>query len=102
MSGAIIYIKRIFTQLDLWTLFNGGLYELGLNRFQFNVLVFSLMILFIVSLIKRIAGKNISEFLMSQGMFFRWLIVFTLLIIIFIFGEYGAGFDAQQFIYFQF
>ena len=41
-------------------------------------------------------------FLMSQNLWFEWFAVIGLIVMIFIFGEYGPAFDPQQFIYFQF
>lgn len=39
---------------------------------------------------------------MSQNLWFEWFAVIGLIVMIFIFGEYGPAFDPQQFIYFQF
>ena len=39
---------------------------------------------------------------MSQNLWFEWFAVIGLIVMIFIFGEYGPTFDPQQFIYFQF
>ena len=38
----------------------------------------------------------------NQGIWFRWLIYFAAIFGILIFGVYGPGYDASQFIYFQF
>ena len=102
ISNALIYIKRIFTCPTTWVLFDDGLYKLGLNRTEFNILFIALVVLFLVDLIKFKKKETIDRFLMGQNLYFEWLIIIGLFMMILIFGEYGPAFDAKQFIYFQF
>ncbi|WP_297296859.1 MBOAT family protein [uncultured Brachyspira sp.] len=102
IHDAIFYIQRIFTRIDLWTLFDGTLYTLGLNRFEMNLLIIALFILMSVDLIKYIRKENIFEFLSKQNLYFRWFVMLFLIFYIIVYGKYGAGFDPKQFIYFQF
>ena len=46
------YIGRIFTKPDWYVLTDGSLYELGLERVEMNMLLVSLLILFVVSFMK--------------------------------------------------
>lgn len=41
-------------------------------------------------------------FLAEQNLWFRWGVLLALIAAVYIFGIYGPGYDAQQFIYFQF
>ena len=102
IHDAIHYIERIFTRIDLWTLFDGTLYTLGLNRFEMNLLIIALFILMSVDLIKYIRKESIFEFLSKQNLYFRWFVILFLIFYIIVYGKYGAGFDPKQFIYFQF
>ncbi|MEI0478172.1 MBOAT family O-acyltransferase [Brachyspira pulli] len=102
IHDAIFYIQRIFTRIDLWTLFDGTLYTLGLNRFEMNLLIIALFILMSVDLIKYIRKESIFEFLSKQNLYFRWFVILFLIFYIIVYGKYGAGFDPKQFIYFQF
>ena len=102
ISDALVYIKRIFTCPTTWVLFDDGLYKLGLNRTEFNILFIALVVLFLVDLIKFKKKETIDRFLMEQNLYFEWLVVIGLFMMILIFGEYGPTFDAKQFIYFQF
>ncbi|WP_232473304.1 MBOAT family protein [Brachyspira sp. SAP_772] len=99
---ALLYIKRIFTRIDLWTLFDGTLYNLGLNIFEMNILIIALFILISIDLIKYIRKESIFEFLSKQNLYFRWFVMLFLIFYIIVYGKYGAGFDPKQFIYFQF
>ncbi|MEI0516492.1 MBOAT family O-acyltransferase [Brachyspira murdochii] len=102
IHDAIHYIKRIFTRIDLWTLFDGTLYGLGLNIFEMNILIIALFILISFDLIKYIRKESIFEFLNKQNLYFRWFVMLFLIFYIIVYGKYGAGFDPKQFIYFQF
>ena len=102
ITDALRFVKRIFIRPTPWLFFNGGIFTLGLDRIEMNILVFSVCILFVVDLIKYKKRVTIDVFLMEQNLWFEWVCVIGLILMIFIFGEYGPAFDAQQFIYFQF
>ena len=102
IHDAIHYIQRIFTRIDLWTLFDGTLYNLGLNIFEMNILIIALLILISFDLVKYIRKESIFEFLSKQNLYFRWFVMLFLIFYIIVYGKYGAGFDPKQFIYFQF
>lgn len=99
---ALRFIKRIITKQTPWLLFNGGIYNLGLNRVEMNILIFSTIILFLVDLIRYLKKQTLDLFLFEQNIWFEWMVVISLVIMTFIFGKYGPTFDPQQFIYFQF
>ena len=102
IHDAIHYIQRIFTRIDLWTLFDGTLYNLGLNIFEMNILIIALFILIAFDLVKYTRKESIFEFLNKQNLYFRWFVMLFLIFYIIVYGKYGAGFDPKQFIYFQF
>ena len=102
IHDAIHYIKRIFTRIDLWTLFDGTLYSLGLDIFEMNILIIALFILISFDLVKYIKKESIFEFLSKQNLYFRWFVMLFLIFYIIVYGKYGVGFDPKQFIYFQF
>jgi hypothetical protein len=89
-------------RIDIWSLFNGELYKLGLSRYEFNIFLVSLALLILVDLLNFFKSESLSAFLANQNIWFRWLALLTLLLAVIIFGEYGPAFDAKQFIYFQF
>lgn len=99
---ALRFIKRIFSYPNPWVLFNGGIYALGLDRVEMNILIVSLLFLILADIIRYRKKITIDKFLMEQNLWFEWLVIIGLIWMIFIFGKYGSMFDAQQFIYFQF
>lgn len=102
ISHALRFCKRLVTKWDPWNLFNGSLYELGLDRPECNILMVSLAALFLVDLIRYKKKQDISTFLREQCVWFRWSVIYTLLAATLTFGVYGIQFDSTQFFYFQF
>lgn len=102
ITDALGYIKRICIRPTPWMLFNGGIFELGLDRVEMNILVVSILLLILVDLVRYIKKMTIDVFLMEQNLWFEWVAIIGIIMMIFVFGEYGPTFDAQQFIYFQF
>ena len=79
-----------------------GIFALGLDRMEWIILLVSLAMLFAVDLIRYRRKQTIDAFLMERKRWVEWAAVIVLIEMLFIFGEYGPAFDAQQFIYFQF
>lgn len=100
--SALLYIRRLFTRWNPWVLFNESMYSLGLDRREMNILFFSLLVLLLVDLLRYLRKENVAAFLMKQNLWFRWLVVFGLIVMILVYGEYGLNFDSAQFIYFNF
>lgn len=96
------YVKRLFTKPNLWALSDGTLYQLGLDQTEMNILLSALMILLFFSIVKYKRKEDPDAFLANQCAWFRWMTVAVLFSFIFLFGIYGPGYDAAQFIYFQF
>lgn len=99
---ALEYCKRIFTKWDPWSLFNGEIYSLGLDRPEFNILLVSVVLLLLVDFLRYFKKQSITDFLSQQCIWFRWLVIMGLIGAIIIYGIYGIQFDSSQFIYFQF
>ncbi len=80
-----------------WILVDGSLYKLGLDRLDFWVMIFGLMILFIVS--KYQQKGSVREIIARQNLVFRWILWLGLFIVVLLFGMYGEGYDPAEFIY---
>lgn len=102
ISAAFVYIKRIFLKPTPWKLFNGELLNLGLDGIEFNILIISLLVFLVISIIHYKKNIDIDTMLMSQNLWFEWLVLIILISSIFVFGEYGTKYDLRQFVYFQF
>jgi D-alanyl-lipoteichoic acid acyltransferase DltB (MBOAT superfamily) len=101
-QDAFHIVNILFTEANPWAIFDGSLYELGLDRQEFNILFLSLGALMIVDVIKYRTNKTLDIILAEQNIWFRWICLLGIFFWLIILGSYGPEFDAKQFIYFQF
>lgn len=96
LKHALKLICQMFTVFQ-----TTDIYELGLDRGNWFVLSFGLIVLVLVDILHE---KKISifDFVAKQKIWFRWFILFLLLWITIMFGIYGPEYDTSSFIYFQF
>lgn len=92
--------KNAFSKFNPWIFVDKSIYGLGLSREEMTILVFSLLILFIVSHVKQ--RGSVREALNRQNYFFRVFVYIALISMTVIWGYYGPGFDAADFIYGKF
>ncbi len=86
---------------SLGSFFDGSLLQLGLNGPNFAVLVLALVILMIADFAKY-RGVKVRGWIIAQGLWLRWAIYLAAIFAVLIFGVYGSGYKAANFIYFQF
>lgn len=101
LKEAIRILGNIFASNNWFILFDGSLYELGVARNYMNVLLGSILLLFVVDYHKY-HGRDVADAILRQGYCFRLICVMTLIFTILLYGCYGELYDIQQFIYFQF
>lgn len=102
VSDAIGYLYNIVARWNPWAIWDRTLYGIGLSNYEWNILLFSLLILFIVDLIRYLKKIRLDVFLSSQGVLFKGIMIVLMALMIVVYGQYGGGYDARQFIYFQF
>lgn len=95
---AVGMYKATIASWNPWVLFDGTLYTLGLDRKDFQFMVLVIVLLFAVGFMQE-KGIRIRETIARQGIVFRWAIYFAAIFGIIVFGMYGYGFDASNFIY---
>ena len=91
----------MFYTFNIGKLFNGSLLELGLTGGDYAVAGIAVIIVFLVSLYKYRKNADFRDFLYKNYPLFL-LSCILLLASTLVFGAYGQGFDASQFIYNQF
>lgn len=80
---------------------NKALYSIGIKPADFMVIAVGVLIMLIISIIQE-KGVNIRESIAKKNIFFRWILYYGILLSILIFGIYGPGYVASNFIYGQF
>ena len=95
-------VGSIFYDLESWgEFFGGGVLELGLGIKEFIVIAMGIITVCIVSRYQKAEGLSLRHKISQRPtLVFVCLAVLTFVIIIF--GSYGIGFDASNFIYNQF
>ncbi|MBP5281155.1 MAG: MBOAT family protein [Lachnospiraceae bacterium] len=92
-------MKLTFTIFNPWIFFTGELYELGLDRTDFNILAFFLGLLILSGILRALSKKSIRALMAEQNLIFRWALYALLVYAVIIYGCYGTGFDSASFIY---
>ena len=100
LEKALYILRRCFT-LSLWSWFDGSLLLLGLNRVNLEVLSAGTVILFGVDYLTK-KGFRIRDKFREQNGIFRFVFLLFAVSFIVIFGVWGPGYDAANFIYRQF
>lgn len=101
LSDAMGIINIMRSGLNPWVLTDGGIFKFGFDGTQWLVIGIASLILFGVSC-AHYYNFSFRKSILSANIAARWAICFTLLFTVLIFGIYGPGYDASQFIYFQF
>lgn len=98
LREGVFMIRSIFTEFSPWVLTGTYLFHLGLDQNECFVLLVSILILFFGSR-KQEQGMVIGDRIASIPIVWRYALYLLVIAVISIFGTYGFGFNAQDFIY---
>lgn len=98
---ALRIIRRMFTAKNHWVWFDGSLFGCGLNRQNFTLMIWGIMLLFVADICKY-RGISLRKVVAKQDYWAQCFTVTATVLGILLFGMWGAGYDAANFIYFQF
>lgn len=100
LRDALKITRQLFMVRNPWILFDGSLYQCGIDRQSFQLALISLCILIFADYCK-MKGIQIRKIIERQDYWFRWLFIALSVWGILTFGIWGSS-DASNFIYFQF
>lgn len=92
---------KIFSDFYLPYLFSDKLLSMFNSYSNIAILLFSLLFLLVTDYMQY-CGRDWKAELLKQQVVYRWIVYMSILLIILIYGVYGAGHEQTQFIYFQF
>ena len=98
MKDAFGMIKGIFTRFSIS---GKELLALGLDIYDYIVVLAVIVVVFIVSLLKE-KNKDIISIINSKKTWIKWIILFIIILVIIIFGAYGPGYEPLDPIYADF
>lgn len=90
----------MFTNFNIKQAFNGSMLELGLSMADYVIVLVGLLLMLGVSLSQR--SGSVRKKIAKQPAAIRYLSYYALFISTIVFGAYGIGYEASQFIYNQF
>lgn len=107
--GYVFDIAPSFRQA-MWTLrlpfqqrFNiSQLSVLGLQKIDFIIILFGMLTIFATSLLQEWKQQSVRCLIDKHHPVFEWIIVVIALLFIAVFGVYGSGYNATDFVYMQF
>ena len=102
ISDGVYYLERIVRHFDIWALLDGSVYTLGLDAKEMLVFVIAVSILWIVDWYYQKKKAYFDTLVKNQCLAVQYLLVLVLFVMILVFGVYGEGYNASEFIYFQF
>lgn len=101
IGDAAFIIRRIFLDFRPELFFGGGMLQMGLGSADLFVLFAAVAVLVFADSLK-LRGIGANAKIMQMNIIARFAVMLFLLFATLIFGIYGAGYNATQFIYFQF
>ncbi len=100
LKDGFLMWKGAFTKFNPWIFFDESFFNMGLDRREWGILIFGLLLLFVVSFIS--GKRDVRDYLKEQNFAARLLIFAALFVMIVVFGYYGSAFSAADFIYGRF
>lgn len=97
MSDAFALWKRGFSVFNPEVLFNGDLFQYGLDGQDMLIVLAGLLIVLAVSIIQQ--KESVRDVISKYNIVVRWAIFIVLICFIIVFGTYGKGYNAGDFIY---
>ena len=97
IGSAVYILKRSFDLSNIGLILNDGIYQLGLNTRNIDILAIGIGVLFITGCLKE-RGMNVGVWLSKQNFVFRYGLYWAALSLIIL----SLDITGQEFIYFQF
>lgn len=103
MQEAFSFIGSLFSmfwkkEANPWIFFDGSIMQTGITYGGLNLIILGIALLIIVAVLRE-KYTYARSWMAQQGVVFRWLVWIALFLIVLIYGAYGPGYDASEFIY---
>ena len=101
LRDSLAMLKRMFSEFNPWIFTNGTVLKLGANGKQLLLIAVMLLVLLVVGIMQE-NGMKLRQKLDEQNILFRWIVIIAAVCFVMIYGAYGSGFSASDFVYQQF
>ena len=101
-GGAVYMIRKMLFHQNL-AQFKVEFASLELNKYDYLIILAGMMVLFSVSLVQeRNSDTTLRHILDRKPFFVRYLLILLAILVLLVFGIYGAGYDPAAFVYMHF
>lgn len=97
LKGFFRIIRQLVSGAGLWMLFDGSIYEYGLDQKNFTVALLGILLMLLVDILHE--KYHIREELSKQPLLLRWIVYYGAVAVVLVLGMYGAGYDVSSFAY---
>ncbi len=98
MDSARIF-KRVFTDIDPWSIFNDHILDFGMDAKDITVAAIAIAVFGLVAHLQKQGEVSVRGLINKQNLPIRWALYMALVFAILIFGIYGMGYEASSFVY---
>lgn len=103
LSDSVKIALSMFRTNNVWILFDHeSMFNCGLDRYDFQILIFAILVLFIADFMKTKKISVMKDLILSQDLWCRWTIYIVSFLFVLVFGIWGSGYENAAFLYFQF
>jgi len=97
-SSGVGFIYRMITEINIVSLFDGSLFELGVSQSYFMIIAIHIIVFLIVGVCTK-NQNSVVEGILSCHIVIRWFIYWLLIFDVILLGAYGSGYDLSGFMY---
>lgn len=101
VSDALGVIQNMFVSNNPWIIFDGSLYNCGLDNKNYWLMIMCIALLMFIDCCGK-KGIVVRNVILKQNYWFRILFFACAIVFLLLFGKYGPAYDSANFIYFQF
>lgn len=98
LAGCLLLWQRLWCESKVWVLFDGSLYQHGLEQKDFYIALLGIVLILVVDLLHE-QGIRICQVLAAQPVFLRWVVYYGAIFTVIVLGYYGPGYQASGFVY---
>ena len=103
LSDSIRIGKSMLLAKNIWVLTDHeSLFTCGLDRYDFELLLFAVVILLIADILKTKRISLMNDVIFKQDLWCRWTVYIVSFIFVLVFGIWGSTYVNTAFLYFQF
>lgn len=100
IEQALLICRKILSETHWSALFSEQFFGLGMDGVEWAVAAIAILLLWAVDAFSR--RTDLRRRILSSRMPVRWTVYIAMLLVLALFGVYGAGYDPAPFVYFQF